>query len=105
MNNSIKVFAPATISNVGCGFDTMGFALEKPGDIVSIKLSQHGEVRIKRITGDGKALPSDIKKNTASVAILELLNHYKHACNLLTFDMPLPFSAILNQRTVISRRS
>lgn len=77
MKKLIKVFAPATISNVGCGFDTMGFALNEPGDIVTLKLRLHGEVRIKRITGDGKALPNNVNKNTASVAIMELLKHYK----------------------------
>ncbi|MDX1700657.1 MAG: homoserine kinase [Melioribacteraceae bacterium] len=79
MKDSIKVFAPATISNVGCGFDTMGFALSEPGDIVTIKLRSHGEVRIKKITGDSNTLPKNINKNTASVAIVELLKHYNGA--------------------------
>ncbi|MCW8848416.1 MAG: homoserine kinase, partial [Melioribacteraceae bacterium] len=78
MKKTIKVFAPATISNVGCGFDTIGFALDEPGDIVSLKLRLHGEVRITKITGDGKFLPKQIHKNTASVAILEMLKNYKH---------------------------
>ncbi len=40
MKKTIKVFAPATISNVGCGFDTIGFALNEPGDIISLKLKE-----------------------------------------------------------------
>ena len=48
MKKLIKVFAPATISNVGCGFDTIGFALNEPGYIVTIKLRLHGKVRIKK---------------------------------------------------------
>ncbi len=77
MKKNIKVFAPATISNVGCGFDTIGFAIDEPGDIVSLKLRTDGKVRITTITGDKGVLPTDIKKNTATVAILELLKSYK----------------------------
>ncbi|MCB0743124.1 MAG: homoserine kinase [Ignavibacteriae bacterium] len=75
--NKIKVFAPATISNVGCGFDTIGFAIHEPGDIVELSLRNDGIVKIKKITGDGGVLPYDIKKNTASVGILEMLKNYK----------------------------
>jgi homoserine kinase len=75
--NRIKIFAPATISNVGCGFDTIGFAIHEPGDIVNLSLRNDGLVKIKKITGDGRVLPYDIKKNTASVGILEMLKNYK----------------------------
>ncbi len=75
--NRIKVFAPATISNVGCGFDTIGFAIHEPGDIVDLSLRNDGLVKIKKITGDGGVLPYDIKKNTASVGILEMLKNYR----------------------------
>ncbi|MBK7104342.1 MAG: homoserine kinase [Ignavibacteriae bacterium] len=76
MNKKIKVFAPATISNVGCGFDTIGFAIEKPGDIVSLNLRNDGIVKINKITGDGGVLPYEIEKNTATVGILELLKNF-----------------------------
>jgi homoserine kinase len=77
MKKTIKVFAPATISNVGCGFDTIGFALNEPGDIISLKLRNDGIVRITKITGDGGVLPKEILKNTTSFAILEFLKKYK----------------------------
>ena len=73
---SIKVFAPATISNVGCGFDTIGFAINEPGDIVTLKLRNDSKVRITKITGEGGILPKDIDKNTCTVAIKELLKNY-----------------------------
>jgi len=76
MRKSIKVFAPATISNVGCGFDTIGFAINEPGDIVTLKLRSDDKIRITKITGDGGVLPKDVNKNTCSVAILELLKNY-----------------------------
>ena len=76
MKKSIKVFAPATVSNVGCGFDTIGFAIDEPGDIVKLTLRTNGKIRIKNITGDNGVLPYEIKKNTATVAILEMLKSY-----------------------------
>ena len=71
--NKIKVFAPATVSNVGCGFDTIGFAIEKPGDIVSLSLRNDGIVKIKKITGDNGVLPYAIEKNTATYGLMEML--------------------------------
>lgn len=76
MKNSISVFAPATISNVGCGFDTIGFAINEPGDIVSLKLRNNSKIRITKITGDKGILPKTIDKNTCSFAILEMLKHF-----------------------------
>ncbi len=78
MINKIKVFAPATISNVGCGFDTIGFAIDNPGDIISLRLRNDGIVNVKKITGDCGILPYDVKKNTATVAILDMLEHLEN---------------------------
>jgi homoserine kinase len=72
---SIKVFAPATVANVACGFDIMGFAVENPGDEVVLHLSHEPGVRITRITGDDGRLPLHPDKNTASVSIKALLQH------------------------------
>src|SRR3989339_731775 len=72
----IKVFAPASVSNVGPGFDMMGFALHEPGDEVEIKLNSSKEIRITKITGDGGKLPLDPEKNTTTGAIKSLLNKY-----------------------------
>lgn len=73
-NKSIKVFAPASVSNVGPGFDMMGFALDAPGDEIKLTLNSKNEIRITKITGDNGKLPYEIDKNTTSVAILSLLN-------------------------------
>ncbi|MEE9430940.1 MAG: homoserine kinase, partial [Melioribacteraceae bacterium] len=74
---SIKIFAPGTVSNVGCGFDTIGFALNEPGEIVSVSLRSDKKIVIKKITGDNGTIPYNIKKNTASVAISSFLKSYK----------------------------
>jgi len=69
---SVTAFAPATVSNVACGFDVLGFALEAPGDEVTVCLAGAG-VRIEDITGDGGRLPREAAKNTAGVAAQALL--------------------------------
>lgn len=70
---TIKAFAPATVANVSCGFDVFGFAVEHPGDEVILTLTDEAGVVVKKIEGDGGRLPLDSNKNTASVAVLELL--------------------------------
>ena len=35
--DSIKIFAPATVANVACGFDIFGFAVDNPGDEIILK--------------------------------------------------------------------
>lgn len=71
--NSVSIFAPATVANVACGFDSLGFALNEPGDVVEAVRSATPGVRVVEITGDGGKLPLSAEKNTASVAVLELL--------------------------------
>ena len=38
----IKVFAPASIANLGCGFDVMGMALDEVGDVLEMTLDEGG---------------------------------------------------------------
>lgn len=74
MQDSIKVFAPATVANVTCGFDILGFAVDQPGDEITLKKNDHGRVEILEITGDDGALPLDPDKNTSGVVIKKFLN-------------------------------
>lgn len=69
----IKVFAPASVANVACGFDVLGFALEKPGDEIIVRFSPTPGLRITKITG-GK-LPFEPERNTAGYAALKLLEY------------------------------
>ena len=74
---SVTAFAPATVSNVACGFDVLGFALGTPGDEVTARfVDAHDtdpQVRIDEISGDAERLPRDAAKNTAGVAAQALL--------------------------------
>ena len=42
---SVTAFAPATVSNVACGFDVLGFALDAPGDEVTARFAPSGRAR------------------------------------------------------------
>ena len=70
---SVTAFAPATVSNVACGFDVLGFALASPGDEVTARPVRSG-VSIDDITGDNGRLPRSADRNTAGVAAQALLN-------------------------------
>ena len=69
----IKVFAPATVANLACGFDIMGLAVNEPGDEVTMQLNDSGKLTIKNIRGDGGRLSLDPKKNTVTVSTLNML--------------------------------
>jgi homoserine kinase len=75
VSKSIKVFAPATVANVACGFDVLGFAVDAPGDVVTMSLHYAQSIRIKKISGDGGRLPLQVEKNTAGVAVNAFLEH------------------------------
>ena len=62
----IKVFSPATVANVACGFDVLGFCLDGIGDEMIIRKSKDKGVRIT--VSDGYDLPLDIDKNIAGVS-------------------------------------
>jgi homoserine kinase len=72
---SIKVFAPATVANVVCGFDVLGFAVNAPGDEVIMRLVDKPGVNIIKITGDNGKLPLAAEKNTVSASVQHYLKH------------------------------
>jgi len=70
----IAAYAPATVSNVACGFDVLGFALDEPGDIVGAALADAPGAVIADIQGDGGRLSRDPGHNTAARAAQALLD-------------------------------
>jgi homoserine kinase len=75
MKKKITVFAPATVANIGCGFDSMGLAIDAPGDELTLELNNERKIRIRKISGDNKKLSYDPKKNTAGVSIQALIDN------------------------------
>ena len=73
--NQIKIFSPASVSNLCCGFDVLGFSIDGIGDELRITKSTNKGVNIKEIKGYN--VPLENNKNTASVAAQALLDHLK----------------------------
>jgi homoserine kinase len=71
----ITVFAPATVANVVCGFDCLGFALDAPCDEMTVRLIDEKTVKIKH--HDNFNLPVEPEKNIAGVALLAILDEVK----------------------------
>ena len=72
----IDAFAPATVSNLGPGFDCLGLAIRGPGDRVRARLAEKPGVRIVSVEGDGGKLPREADRNTAGVAVTALLQRH-----------------------------
>lgn len=69
----VTAFAPATVANVSCGFDILGFAVEELGDKVSVGFSDQPGLRMTKITGDQGRLPYEVNQNTCGVAVQAML--------------------------------
>lgn len=76
--NEIKIFSPATVANVSCGFDVLGFCIDTIGDEMVIRKTKEKGIKITKIVGAD--LPFETEKNVASVSALALYNHAKPDC-------------------------
>ena len=72
MRHSATAFAPASVGNVGIGFDILGHTIEAIGDTVHVERTKELGVRIKAITGVATELPLEAAKNTAGQALKSL---------------------------------
>jgi homoserine kinase len=72
MADALHIYAPATVANVGPGFDILGFAMNQPGDEIIIEKSKRNQHLI--IDQSGVGLPLDPDKNVATIAIEAMLN-------------------------------
>jgi homoserine kinase len=70
--NEIKIFCPATIANLNCGFDVLGLCLEGIGDEMIFRKTTEKGITISKITGAD--LPLETNKNVAGVAALAIYN-------------------------------
>lgn len=83
--SSIHVFAPATVANVVCGFDVLGFAVNEPGDEVIMRITDKPGITISKITGDDGRLPLNPAKNTVSVSV----EHYLRSIDRLDIGLDI----------------
>ena len=84
MPDSVLVHSPATLSNLGCGFDVFGLALTAPYDIIRITRRTTPGLSIRHL--DPYNLPTDPARNVAGVALLALL---KAVPETLGFDLEI----------------
>jgi homoserine kinase len=68
----IKIFCPATIANLNCGFDILGLCLEGIGDEMIFRKTIEKGIKISKIIGAD--LPLETEKNVAGVAALAIYN-------------------------------
>ena len=92
--NEIKIFCPATIANISCGFDVLGLCLESVGDEMIIRKSDVKGIKITKIVGE--ELPLETSKNVAGVAALALLDaiDYKFGFEIEIYKNIKPGSGI-----------
>jgi homoserine kinase len=67
----IKIFTPATVANISCGFDILGLCLDTVGDEMVVREVPEKGIKITKITG--QKLPLETHENVAGVAGLALL--------------------------------
>jgi len=70
--NEIKIFSPATVANVSCGFDVLGFCLDSVGDDMVIRKTDKKGIFITKIVGFD--LPYETELNVAGVSALAMYN-------------------------------
>jgi homoserine kinase len=90
--SSVEAFAPATVANVGVGFDILGLAVEGMGDSVLVERRSEPGAVMTAIEGDQGRLPLAAEKNTASVAanaVLKLIDARAGVAIRLKKGLPL----------------
>lgn len=73
--NEIRIFSPATVANVSCGFDVLGFCLDGIGDEMVVRISKNKGVKISKI--EGYDLPLEAHLNVAGVSAQALIDDAK----------------------------
>ena len=72
MTTHVTAFAPASIGNVGVGFDILGHTITGPCDHVSVRRIDERVVRIAAIRGNATPLPLEAERNTAGAALIAM---------------------------------
>jgi homoserine kinase len=83
----VKVFSPATVANLVCGFDVLGLCLHEPYDIMDVKLLDEQTIVVH--SADGYPLPEDPAQNTAGAPLIEMLKE---------IEEPIGFEVLIHKR-------
>ncbi|TDR48394.1 homoserine kinase [Tahibacter aquaticus] len=72
MNRAATAFSPASVGNIGVGFDILGHSIAGAGDRATVRRIAAPEVRIAAIRGNTVDLPLQAAANTAGAALIAL---------------------------------
>jgi homoserine kinase len=90
----VRTFGPASLSNLGPGFDAIGLCIEGVGDTVEARLDEEPGIRIEHIKGDNGLLPQDPARNTATVAAAKVLEQVgSHYGLTIRIEKQVPFGS------------
>lgn len=99
---SVKIFAPATVSNLGPGFDVLGVALEKPGDFVVARRTKERGLSFSVNTAQTH-VPQDPNKNVAAYVARLMLDEYRPAFGVqLALQKSMPIGSGLGSSAASS---
>lgn len=94
MTREATAFAPASIGNVGVGFDILGHTIVGPGDRVTVRRIVERTVRITAVRGCATPLPLDAERNTAGAALIALRNAFSLPFGFeIAIDKGLPYGS------------
>ncbi len=94
VRQSARAFAPASVGNVGVGFDILGHALNGVGDRVTVRVIDEPIVRILAIRTSERELPMNAADNTAGAALIALRSKHAIACGFeIEIDKGIPFGS------------
>ncbi|MEL6525045.1 MAG: homoserine kinase, partial [Chloroflexota bacterium] len=102
-NTRAEAFAPATVANLGVGFDILGLAVRGTGDTIIAEWRDEPGAVILGIEGDNGKLPTAPEKNVATIAANALLDHLGESYGVgLHLKKGLPLSSGLGSSAASS---
>ncbi|MBM4170092.1 MAG: homoserine kinase [Ignavibacteria bacterium] len=98
----VRAFAPATIANLGPGFDVLGLAIDRPGDFVTAARQLDPSLTFS-VRGKERTVPSDARKNVASFVAQLMLDEFKPPFGIqLVLDKRMPIGSGLGSSAASS---
>ncbi len=98
----VRVFAPATIANLGSGFDVLGLAIDKPGDLVTVERAQQPGLTFS-VRSANRELPTDINNNVAAHVATLMLREFNPPFGIkMTLHKKMPIGSGLGSSAASS---